>query len=136
MAWWGNGDAGEDALADVPDGLGESAFRRVVFEPEPLQAPKAKGKGAGRGKTARDAAPAKAPSPAEEDRRTPLQVQLAEITEKHRDGPVEAMVPAMRDALSAAGRDVPDDWILAIAESLREKGPTPLNFGGPGSAPR
>jgi hypothetical protein len=121
MAWWGDGDAAEDADAVAPEGLGESGFQRVVFHPEPLPAPKSKGKG----KAARGAASAKAPSPAEDDRRTPLQIQLAQITEKHKNDPAEAMVPAMRDALSAAGRDVPDDWILAIAESLRTKGPTP-----------
>jgi hypothetical protein len=127
MTWWGNGDAG----AEPPEGAAETPFWPQVFEPEPLQAPKGKGKG----KNTRGGASAKAPSPAEDDRRTPLQVQLADITEKHKDGPVEAMVPAMREALSAAGRDVPDDWILAIAESLRRNGPTPVSFGGPASAP-
>jgi hypothetical protein len=108
----------------------------VVFHPEPLEPPKAKGKGAGKdkGAAARGAAPAKAPPPAEHERRTPLQIQLAEITEKYKDDPIEAMVPAMRDALSASGRDVPDDWILAIAEGLRRDGPTEANARGPNRA--
>jgi hypothetical protein len=68
--------------------------------------------------------------------RTPLQERMAEIAEKHKDGPIEDMTAPIREALAAHGRDVPDDWILAIAEGLRQHGLMPLNFGGPGPVPR
>jgi hypothetical protein len=68
--------------------------------------------------------------------RTALQEKMAEIAEKHKDGPVEDMTGPIREALAANGRDVPDDWILAIAEGLRQHGPIALNLGGPGSTTR
>jgi len=68
--------------------------------------------------------------------RTPLQEAVAEIAEKHKDGPVEDMAGPIREALAAHGREVPDDWILAIAEGLRQHGPISLNLGGPGPVPR
>jgi len=67
--------------------------------------------------------------------RTALQEKMAEIAEKHKDGPIEDMTGPIRDALAADGREVPGDWILAIAEGLRQHGPISLNLGGPGRVP-
>ena len=66
--------------------------------------------------------------------RTAMQEKMAEIAEKHKDGPISDMAGPIRDALAAHGREVPDDWIVAIAEGLRQHGPISLNLGGPGGA--
>ena len=67
---------------------------------------------------------------------TALQETMAKIAEKHKGGPIEDMTGPIRDALAADGREVPDDWILAIAEGLRRHGPISLNLGGPGGVAR
>lgn len=63
--------------------------------------------------------------------RTALQETMAEIAEKHKDGPIEGMLAPIRAALAAHGREIPEEWILAIAEGLRHHGPISLNLGGP-----
>ncbi len=61
---------------------------------------------------------------------------MAQIAEEHKDGPIEDMTAPIREALVAHGRDVPDDWILTIAEGLRRHGPILPDYRGPGPAPQ
>ena len=137
MAWWGKGDLGDGADSEAPSA--QAAVRAVVFEPEPLDENAAPGKQAGRGRVVPDRHPAPdlewvivaRTAPVAAVSRSALQTQFAEITEKFKDAPIEHMIPAMREALEARGREVPEDWILAIAEGLRRNGPTTLNLDGP-----
>lgn len=148
MGWFTRGDRAPEpetfistSVVFKPQPLDDDGWDDVVVKPgddlPPYKAP-AVGKPEAKAKAARRRKPAgiaKASTPpaarAEDDRRTPLQIQLAEITEKHKDDPIEEMIGPIREALVAHGRDVPDDWIVAIAEGLRRHGPTPLNLGGP-----
>lgn len=132
MAWWGKGDQGDDADAEAASP--ETEVRRVVFEPEPLVGAAAKERKVKPDDTAAldvEWAIVARSAPAPAARRTPLQAQLAAILKKHKDGPIEDLAASIREALNASGREVPDDWILAIAEGLRRNGPTELYYDGP-----
>jgi hypothetical protein len=140
MAWWTDKD-GQATPEATP-------FRPVLFQPEPLAGDVLGGdvKAGKKASRAKASAPAKAkrkatgtppaPARAAAGPRTPLQEKMAEIAKKHKDGPIEDMTGPIREALAAHGRTVPDDWILAIAEGLRQHGPISLNLGPPDSAPR
>lgn len=115
----------------------------VVFHPEPLDDDAEEALGVGPIVPAGDPALAKAAdlewtivartAPPVAAPRTALQETMAAIAEKHKDGPVEDMLAPIRAALAAHGREVPEEWIRAIAEGLRKQGPVSLNLGGLGS---
>jgi hypothetical protein len=156
MEWFTRGDAASEPGVDATTGAEPAPARPtpVIFEPQPMDddgwddvavkpgddlpaykppvllQPEAKPAGKGKGKKSSVALPPAATG--ENDRRTPLQKHLAEITEQYKDEPIEEMTGPIREALMATGREIPDDWILAIAEGLRVHGPMPLNLDGPG----
>ena len=72
-----------------------------------------------------------APKPglSDKERRLALNAQMTELADALRDAPIEEMEAAIAQTLALHGREVPADWVTTIAEGLRRKGPTPINFG-------
>ena len=124
----------------VPDVPVPAVTTSVVFHPEPLEDDAEEALGVVKIGPVADPALATAveqewtivarTAPAANATRTALQEKMAEIAKKHKNGPIEDMTAPIRAALAAHGREVPDDWILAIAEGLRQHGPISLNLGG------